>query len=167
MRVYERGTFSAKNGTYKRIRRWSSCRGFRPGIGVHLAVTITSRFRGNAQGLDCKKPKRSSFHCIKSHANTTRHRQTRLRSGPQSKFSLTSIFALILKLVIWIAFIISLKHFCCLHLSANRGVTSFSTSCKPGWLSFPHIPKIALMARTHWPHQHFEPLSFLTHPNNA
>ena len=39
-----------------------------------------------------------------------------------------------------------------------RGVASFSTSCKPGWLSLPHILKIARMtiASTHWLHQYFE-----------
>ena len=34
-----------------------------------------------------------------------------------------------------------------------NGVASFSTSCRPGWLSFPHILKIARMTSTHWPHQ--------------
>ena len=35
-----------------------------------------------------------------------------------------------------------------------RGVASFSTSCRPGWLSFPQILKIVRMTSTHWPHQH-------------
>ena len=35
-----------------------------------------------------------------------------------------------------------------------RGVASFSTSCRPGWLSFPHILKIVRMTSTHWSHQH-------------
>ena len=48
-----------------------------------------------------------------------------------------------------------------------RGVARFSTSCRPGWLSFPHILKNAHVTSTHWPHQHFELLSFLAHPNNA
>ena len=43
----------------------------------------------------------------------------------------------------------------------TRGIASFSTSCRPGWLSFPHILKIARMTSTHRPHQHFELLSFL------
>ena len=43
----------------------------------------------------------------------------------------------------------------------TRGIASFSTGCRPGWLSFPHILKIARMTSTHWPHQHFELLSFL------
>ena len=50
---------------------------------------------------------------------------------------------------------------------AFRGVASFSTSCRPGRLSFPHILKIALMTSTHWPHQRFELLSFIVHPSNA
>ena len=37
-----------------------------------------------------------------------------------------------------------------------RGIASFLTSCKPGWLSFSHILKIARMISTHWPHQHFQ-----------
>ena len=48
-----------------------------------------------------------------------------------------------------------------------RGVARFSTRCRPGWLSFPHILKNAHVTSTHWPHQHFELLSFLAHPNNA
>ena len=37
---------------------------------------------------------------------------------------------------------------------AVKGVASFSTSCRPGWLSFNvHILKIACTANTHWPHQ--------------
>ena len=48
-----------------------------------------------------------------------------------------------------------------------RGIVSFSTSCMPRWLSFPHILKTACMTSTHWPHQHFHLLSFLAHPNNA
>ena len=48
-----------------------------------------------------------------------------------------------------------------------RGVARFSTSCRPGWLSFPHILKNAHVTSTHRPHQHFELLSFLAHPNNA
>ena len=32
---------------------------------------------------------------------------------------------------------------------------SSSTSCRPGWLSFPRILKIARLTSTHWPHQHF------------
>ena len=42
-----------------------------------------------------------------------------------------------------------------------RGVASFLTNCRPGWLSFPHILKIAHMTSTYWPHQHFELLRFL------
>ena len=49
----------------------------------------------------------------------------------------------------------------------TRGVASFSTSWRPGWLSFPIILEIAHMTSTQWPHQHFELLSFLAHPNNA
>ena len=45
-----------------------------------------------------------------------------------------------------------------------RDIASFSTSCRPGWLSFPHILKIARMTRTHWPHQHFELLCFFSSP---
>ena len=41
-----------------------------------------------------------------------------------------------------------------------RGVASFSTSSKPGWLSLPHILKIARMTSPHWPHQHFELKAF-------
>ena len=37
-----------------------------------------------------------------------------------------------------------------------RGVASFSTSCRPGRLSFPYILKLARMTSMHWPHQHFE-----------
>ena len=37
-----------------------------------------------------------------------------------------------------------------------RGVASFSTSSRPGWLSLPHILKIARMTSPHWPRQHFE-----------
>ena len=48
-----------------------------------------------------------------------------------------------------------------------RGVARFSTRCRPGWLSFPHILKNAHVSSTHRPHQHFELLSFLAHPNNA
>jgi len=48
-----------------------------------------------------------------------------------------------------------------------RGVASFLTCCRPGWISFSHTLKIARMTMTHWPHQHFELLSFLAHPNNA
>ena len=45
---------------------------------------------------------------------------------------------------------------------------SFSTSCRPGWLSFPHnYTEIAHMTSTHWPHQHCELLSFLAQPNNT
>ena len=54
-----------------------------------------------------------------------------------------------------------------LNQTSDRGVANFSTSCKTGWLSFPHIMKIARMTSTHWPHQHFELLSFLAPPNNA
>ena len=47
---------------------------------------------------------------------------------------------------------------------ATRGIVSFSNSCKPDWLSFPHILKIA---RIHdWAQQHFEVLSFSAHLNN-
>ena len=42
-----------------------------------------------------------------------------------------------------------------------RRVTSFSSSCRPGWLSLPHILKIACMTRTHWPYQHFGLLSII------
>ena len=48
-----------------------------------------------------------------------------------------------------------------------RGVASFSTSCRPGWFSIPHILKIARMTNTHCFHQHFELISFLANPNNA
>ena len=48
-----------------------------------------------------------------------------------------------------------------------RGVANFSISCRPWWLSFPQMLKIAHMARMYWPHQHFESLSFLAHPKNA
>ena len=41
-----------------------------------------------------------------------------------------------------------------------RGVASFSTSSRPGWLSLPHILKIARMTSPHWPRQHFELNSF-------
>ena len=47
-----------------------------------------------------------------------------------------------------------------------KGVASFSTTWRPGWRSFPRILKIARMTSTHWPHQHFELLSFISHPNN-
>ena len=43
-----------------------------------------------------------------------------------------------------------------------RDVASFLASCRPGWLSFPHILKIARMTSTHWPHQHFELLCFFS-----
>ena len=36
-----------------------------------------------------------------------------------------------------------------------------------GWLSFPHFLIFAPMTNTHRPHQHFQLLSFLAHPNNA
>ena len=36
---------------------------------------------------------------------------------------------------------------------AARGIASFLNSCKPGWLVFPHILKIARITITHWPHQ--------------
>ena len=49
----------------------------------------------------------------------------------------------------------------------TRGIASFSISCRPGWLSFPHILRIARITSTHWLHQHFELWSFLTHPKNA
>ena len=52
-------------------------------------------------------------------------------------------------------------------LSRVSGLGSFFTSCRPCWLSFPHILKIACVTSTHWPHQHFELLSFLVYPNNA
>ena len=48
-----------------------------------------------------------------------------------------------------------------------RGVASFLTSSRPGWISFSHTLKIAHMTSMHWPHQHFEIWSFLVHPNNA
>ena len=48
-----------------------------------------------------------------------------------------------------------------------REVASFSTSCRPCWLVFWHILKIACMTSAQWPHQHFELLSFLAHPNNV
>ena len=41
-----------------------------------------------------------------------------------------------------------------------RGVASFLTSSRPGWISFSHTLKIAHMTSMHWPHQHFEILSF-------
>ena len=51
-----------------------------------------------------------------------------------------------------------------IHLLHNwvlvTGLASFLTSCRPGWLSFLHILKIALMTSVHWPHQHFELLAF-------
>ena len=34
-------------------------------------------------------------------------------------------------------------------------------------LNLPHILRIVRMTSIHWPHQHFELLSFLVHPNNA
>ena len=44
----------------------------------------------------------------------------------------------------------------------------YSQTCgRPGWLSFPHILKTARITSTHWPHQHFELLNFLAHPDNA
>ena len=49
----------------------------------------------------------------------------------------------------------------------TRGVASFSTSCRPGRLSFTRILQIARMTSRHWPHQHFELLRFLAHPKNA
>ena len=48
-----------------------------------------------------------------------------------------------------------------------RGIASFSTSCRTGWLSFPLILEIVRMNHAHWPQQHFEPIIFLAHPNNA
>ena len=48
----------------------------------------------------------------------------------------------------------------------TRGVASFLTNCRPGWLSFPRILKITGMTSMHWPYQHFEFLSFLAQPNN-
>ena len=48
----------------------------------------------------------------------------------------------------------------------SRGVASFSTCCSPGWLHFHTSVKIAHMTNMHWPHQNFELLSFLAHPNN-
>ena len=48
----------------------------------------------------------------------------------------------------------------------TRGVASFSTSCRPGRLSFTRILQIARMTSRHLPHQDFELLSFLAHPNN-
>ena len=48
-----------------------------------------------------------------------------------------------------------------------RGVASLSNSRRPGGLSCTHIVKIARMTSTHGPHQHYELLSFLAHPNNA
>ena len=49
----------------------------------------------------------------------------------------------------------------------SRGVATFSTCCSPGWLHFHTSVKIAHMTNKHWPHQSFELLSFLAHPNNA
>ena len=43
----------------------------------------------------------------------------------------------------------------------NWGVASFSTSCRPGLLSFLRNLKIARMTSTHWSHQHFDLWSFL------
>ena len=72
--------------------------------------------------------------------------------------------------------IIGLGHSCkaCVRLitwgdfrQVYRGVASFSTSCRPGWLSLPHILKIARMISTHWLQRHFELFSFLAHPSNA
>ena len=72
--------------------------------------------------------------------------------------------------------IIGLGHSCkaCVRLitwgdfrQVYRGVASFSTSCRPGWLSLPHILKIARMISTHWLQWHFELFSFLAHPSNA
>ena len=47
---------------------------------------------------------------------------------------------------------------------ASTGVASFSISTRPGWLSFPHILKIARMINPRCAPQHFELLSFLAHP---
>ena len=41
----------------------------------------------------------------------------------------------------------------CFTTDPIRGVASFSTLCRPGWLSFSHILKIARRTITHWPHQ--------------
>ena len=50
----------------------------------------------------------------------------------------------------------------------TRGIASFSTGCKPGWLSFPHILKIACMTKyMHWPHQLFKLLIFLAQPDST
>ena len=54
-----------------------------------------------------------------------------------------------------------------LRVHATLGVASFSTNCRPGWISFAHVLKIARMASTHWPHQHFVLFSFLPLPNNT
>ena len=59
-----------------------------------------------------------------------------------------------------------MRNWIIIHFYFCRGIASFFTSCRPGWLSFPHILKIARMTSLHWPHQHFELLSFLAHPNN-
>ena len=89
LRVYERGTFPAKSGTYKRIRRWSSWRrllkkekmvSIAPGLGVHLDVTIpiycldyqcqaSSREKAKNLPVFCKwyKESRSCFRCQKKY----------------------------------------------------------------------------------------------------
>ena len=46
----------------------------------------------------------------------------------------------------------------------TRSVAFVYTSCRPVWLSFSHILKMARMTSRHWPQQHFELLSFLAHP---
>ena len=45
-----------------------------------------------------------------------------------------------------------------------RGIASF---CRPGWLHFHIFWKLHAWPSKHWPHQHFELLSFLAYPNNA
>ena len=50
----------------------------------------------------------------------------------------------------------------------TRGIASFSTGSRPGWLSFPHILKIACMTKyMHWPHQLFKLLIFLAQPDST
>ena len=62
--------------------------------------------------------------------------------------------------------------FLCMHIFPTtfytfQGRANFSTSSRPGWLSFPIILKIARMTSKQRPHQHFELLNFLDHPNNV
>ena len=47
------------------------------------------------------------------------------------------------------------------HCCSQGHIASFSTICGPGWLWFTHILKTACMTSMHWPHEHFQLLSFL------